>query len=277
MYLEKDSLYKPRSHVKQTKAGLPLYYQYRQGIAPESQQYRDLHMYLLSSWRLLIYVCSVIHGYTWEYVVRNKKPPVPKKYTRLEKYCPWPNLWFSQDQTIILWEKPVVSNHLHINTPLECKQSRGSLHHIFINVLEVNIESPIWKTFFHNDYAYIGDLVTIIYEDVPYIFSPTNTKTLKYISKGNHNLIHIFVANLQYQIHNNNPVGSDWTQVTNDSFNAFCMANYYTFRSLRKAGLINTMKTSTTSFLKQYSSVERFKRNIKCEPTLFLLFKYQAL
>ena len=65
---------------------------------------------------------------------------------------------------------------------------------------------------------------------------------MKYISKGHHNIIHIFVECLQYQIHDNDAIGDYWAQVPDGEYNEICMLDYDALIRLFKAGLINNKK-----------------------------------
>ena len=82
---------------------------------------------------------------------------------------------------------------------------------------------------------------------------------------------------LQYIIHDSDHIGNYWIQVTNGNFNKFRMMDYDDFSRLCEAGISNTIPTSTTSLLKLYSALDNFKRSIKNDHTLFLVFNYQAM
>ena len=106
-------------------------------------------------------------------------------------------------------------------------------------------------------------------------YIPKKTKTLKYLSKGHHNITYNFITYFQSWIHDNDTNGVDWAQVTNDDFNGFCMIYHGDFIRLSKDELENTMKLQQTHpwnntiqlrALKDTSSV-----NLKC----FLYLKHR--
>ena len=131
--------------------------------------------------------------------------------------------------------------------PFTCRYYREALDQFFSNVLQLKSDSQIRNTLIYNYCKHIDYLVTTKDEDIPDICYPTGTKELKYLSKGHHNLIHIFISYFWYRIHNGNPIDNDWVQVTNEEFNDLCMMDYDAFRSLHKAGRPKPMPTSTTS------------------------------
>ena len=90
------------------------------------------------------------------------------------------------------------------------------------------------------------DLVTINEGGILDIIYQKNTKTLKYLSKGHHNITYNFIAYVQSLIHDNDTTGVDWAQATNDDFNEFCMIYHGDFIRLSKDVLENTMKLQQT-------------------------------
>ena len=55
-------------------------------------------------------------------------------------------------------------------------------------------------------------------------------------------------------------------KITNDDFNDLRMIDYYNFRRLREAELINPRPTSTTSSYKRQSKVDNLKRHTQHNP-----------
>ena len=157
------------------------------------------------------------------------------------------------------------------------KQSREALGNVLTNVLELKSEPPIQKTAIHNHCDCIADLVNIADMDIPNLHCKSSTNELESIFIGHQNLIRIFVYYFQYRIHDNDHIGYDWVNITNDDFNEVHIAGYDAFRRFRMAGIVNTRPTSTTFSSNPYYPVENFKRSIKHDPTLFPAFKDQAL
>ena len=181
---------------------------------------------------------------------------------------------------ISTWYDQFVTKKLYITcykTPLTWKHSREALEHVLTNVLELKSESTDRKTLTQNAYECIEDLVNITDADIPDLSYPTDTKTVRPHYKGYHNLIRIFGAYFQYQIHDNDPIGDSWVNFTNDNFNKFHLKGYCGFRRLCMSGIVNTRATSTTSSTKPYHLVDNFKRSIKCGPKIFNAFKGHTL
>ena len=86
---------------------------------------------------------------------------------------------------------------------------------------------------------------------------------MKYLYLGHHNLIRFFIDYYKYRTYDNEPIGDDWTKIINDDFNDFNMKDYYDFRKLREAGLVNHMPTSTTLSYKLHSPVDNLKISTK--------------
>ena len=61
----------------------------------------------------------------------------------------------------------------------------------------------------------------------------------------------MFMPYLQQQIHDSDPIGNDWVEVTNENFNEFRVTLYNAFRWLRKARLVNHRPISTTWIFKE--------------------------
>ena len=91
----------------------------------------------------------------------------------------------------------------------------------------------------------------------------TFTKELKSIYLGHQNLIRYFIYYFEYQVHDNDPIGNDYVKITNYDFNEFRVTDYYNFRSLREAGIINPSKNSTTSSFNKNYPVDNLTRPIK--------------
>ena len=67
---------------------------------------------------------------------------------------------------------------------------------------------------------------------------------------------------IEYITYDNYPIGGDWTKITNDYFNDFCMKYYYNFRTLREAGVVNYRPTLPTSYYKTNSQYVILKISI---------------
>ena len=85
----------------------------------------------------------------------------------------------------------------------------------------------------------------------------------------NKNLIQYFIEYFEHRTYDNDPIGDDWTNITNDKFNDFCMEDYYNFISLQEAGLLNPRPNSTTSSYKLQYSVDNLNIHIKINPTTY--------
>ena len=107
-------------------------------------------------------------------------------------------------------------------------------------------EFPIWKTFIHNDCEHIRDIFSINDEYIPDLLYSIDTKGSEYISKGHHNLIKIFIDYFQYRIHDSGLIGNDSVKVNNDNFNEFRITDYYSFRRLFEAVILNPRPNTTT-------------------------------
>ena len=131
--------------------------------------------------------------------------------------------------------------------PLAYKQYREALEHVLTIVLKLKTESPIRKTLTHNGYECIEDFVNIADIDIQNLHHKIFTKELRSLSLGHQNLILSFIDYYEYRTYDNETIGNGWTNIMNDDFNYFHMKDYYNFRRLREAGLVNTRPTSTTS------------------------------
>ena len=99
--------------------------------------------------------------------------------------------------------------------------------------------SPIWKTLIHNYYEHIEDLVIINEKYILDLCYQTDTKAVEYLSKGHNNIIQIFIAFFQYQIHHSDLIGNERVKVTHDNFNDLFSTGHNTLSTLRKAGIVN--------------------------------------
>ena len=90
---------------------------------------------------------------------------------------------------------------------------------------------------------------------------------MKYLSLGYQNLIRYFINYLEYITYDNDPIGDDWINITYENFNDFCIKDYYNYRRLRDAVLINPRTNSTTPSCKPQSSADNLKIPIKSDPT----------
>ena len=86
------------------------------------------------------------------------------------------------------------------------------------------------------------------------------------LSLGNQNNIQSFIDSYEYRAYVNDPIGDDYTNISNDDFNEFFMKDYYNFRRLHYAGLVNTRSTSTDSSYKQLSPVDKLEIPTQCNP-----------
>ena len=133
------------------------------------------------------------------------------------------------------------------------------------------------KNSIHNSYECIEDIFNLPDADVTDINYPTDTKTLEPLHKGQHNIIKVCNAYVQFQTHDNEPIGHDCVKVTNGNFDKFSLQAMMIFRRFCMAGIVNTRANSTTLYSIPNYLVENFKTSIKCGPTLFPIFKDQTL
>ena len=71
----------------------------------------------------------------------------------------------------------------------------------------------------------------------------------------------------EYKTYDNDPIGEEWMNITNENFNYFRMKDYYNFRRLRESGLVNPSPNSTTQTYNPHSSFDNLKRTINSNPT----------
>ena len=143
------------------------------------------------------------------------------------------------------------------------KHSREALKHDHINVLELKSEYPIWKALIHIYCDFVEDLVNTDDTDIPNLHYKTSTKSEEYLYIGKKNLVWSFTDYFEYKTYDNGPIGDDWMKITNENFNNFRMKDYYNFRTLREARLVNPSPTLPTSSYKRHPPVYNLKRPIK--------------
>ena len=119
------------------------------------------------------------------------------------------------------------------------KKYKEALKHNLTNVIELKHESTIRKALNHNGYEYIQYLVNIVDTDIRNLCYQATTKKIKYLSIGHQNLIRSFIDYFEYRTYYNDHNGDDWTNITNNNFNYFCMKDYYNIIILREYGLVN--------------------------------------
>ena len=130
----------------------------------------------------------------------------------------------------------------------------------------MNRDYPIQNILTHSYCESIEDLVTITDEDIPDICYQTHTKALESLSKGHQNIILAFIAFFEYKFYDNDPIGDDCVQITNDKFYEFHIMDYKDLWNLYKSGIATPLTTPTTSSSKLYSIVDNSNISIKRNP-----------
>ena len=100
------------------------------------------------------------------------------------------------------------------------------MEHVLTNVLGLIIESLIRNTLTHNGYEYIEEFVNITDTDNQKLHYETFIKELKYLSLGHQNLIWSFIEYSEYRTYDNQPIGYEWTKITNETFNDLHMKDF---------------------------------------------------
>ena len=126
--------------------------------------------------------------------------------------------WISSEQVLLL---PVIM-------VLSRSQAQIVFHHVFNNVLGRTKDTPLQKFFIAEGIQDIFALVTINKSDFDKdLYVNVDDGADQKISRGDQRLVQVFLDYVTFRNSSNNPIGDDWTSITQDDFDSYRISPDY--------------------------------------------------
>jgi len=149
--------------------------------------------------------------------------------------------------------------------PLTKSKAIEAFVHVLDNVFEAPADGPLSKALVHAGYSNIWDLVTLWDEDIELLTYDKSDKEKDVpLGRAHQSLLHIFCHYCDHQTHTGNPIGDNWTSVSADDFNDYCIGpDYAVIRCTGSALPAPTGNSTSQPVRTTPSPVENFKHGIK--------------
>jgi hypothetical protein len=155
------------------------------------------------------------------------------------------------------------------------QQAQDALTHVLQMLLGFTDTDPLPLSLTWSGYTDIHHVITMTQDNIDALEYEDDTQVLVTVPSPAWTLLRIFNTYHVYRYEEGDPIGDDWTSITAQEFNDFCIGPYPAIINSSPSAYVrrraNATSLSTTP--RPHDPVADFKKGIKPDPTLFLDFK----